>query len=111
MACSTASSSRSSSARARSAAVSGASDAKSSASMISVVRIRLLSVPPIEPQRREDLALTHREHVLLGELEPGQQGHDGVEPVAERRDEAPELDARHAAQRLHDQPDLLLERD
>src|SRR5690606_2379094 len=101
----TVSSSSRSSILARSAAVSGASLANSSASMICVNRIRSFVLPTVEPQFSERLALAHGELPPFRQLETGQQRDHSVQLVLERREQAGELDACHAGERLRDQPD------
>src|SRR5690606_5730403 len=107
----TVSSSRRSSTRARSAAVSGASLANSSASMICVNRIRSFVLPTVKPEIRKRLTLPHGKLAALRQLQPRQQRDHAMQLVLERRQQPGELDTRYACERVHDQPDLLLQRD
>src|SRR5688572_33152844 len=110
MMASTVSSSSCSSIRSRSAADSGASLAKSSASIICVNRIRLRVLPPVQPQLCERLALVDADLTTLRQLEARDERHHAVQPIAERLHQPPKLDTGHSRQRLHDERDLLLER-
>src|SRR5690606_29345587 len=93
-----------------SAAVSGASLAKRSASTICVGCMDCVSVPSVEPERRERLALPHGEDPALGQLEARHERDDAVHAIPERRDEPAEFDARDPPERVQDEVDLLFDR-